>query len=501
MAMQNDSLRTRRELLINLIRAFEGEDRNREMDRIPYLMRPRGHSPSRCCIYLDRAILRYRLISMLGFAVEADQDDFKPVSEYCEEAMKREKAPAEALSLLGMACHACVKSQYMVTDACQGCFARPCVFVCPKQATSVRDGHSHIDHTKCIDCGKCTQVCPYHAIIRIPIPCEEACPVGALSKNPDGTEKIDFSKCIACGKCMKACPFGAIMERSHIIDVLKHIRAGRHVIAMVAPAISGHFPGTLGQIASALKAVGFSHMEEVAFGAEMTADHETKEFFERMERGDRLMTSSCCPAYVEAVRRHVKELLPYVSSTPSPMVFAGREVKKRYPDSVTVFIGPCLAKRREAAAEESVDYVMTFEELASLFAAKEIDVTSCPEEKLDRQADPYARGFATSCGVTAALLNAAANDPECKEKIQEMKVDTHFIDGITKKTLTQLKLYGMGKLPGNFLEVMACEGGCVGGPCALCDVKLATVALKRQPGASSGMTVGKLPPVPEKKES
>jgi iron only hydrogenase large subunit-like protein len=275
---------------------------------------------------------------------------------------------------------------------------------------------------------------------------------------------------------MDACPFGAILERSQIIDILRTLKENKKVVAMVAPSVIGQFPGHLSQIAEALRKSGFSVMEEVAFGAEMTTEHEAKEFFERMEQGDHIMTSSCCPAYVETAKRHVKELLPYVSDTPSPMRYTAAEVKKKDPDCVTVFIGPCVAKRKEAQTDENIDYVMTFEELGALFAAMEIDVASLAGIPLEREVEGYARGFATSCGVTSAMLKEAAKNKEADTVSDN---DTKFIDGLNRKAVKQLKLYANGKLPGKFLEVMACVGGCVGGPCTLGDVRIATKAVRK----------------------
>ena len=98
-----------------------------------------------------------------------------------------------------------------------------------------------IDHETCISCGICHKSCPYHAIVYIPVPCEESCPVKAISKDEHGIEHIDESKCIYCGKCMNACPFGAIFEISQTFDVLQRIRKGEKMVAIIAPSILGQF--------------------------------------------------------------------------------------------------------------------------------------------------------------------------------------------------------------------------------------------------------------------
>lgn len=241
-------------------------------------------------------------------------------------------------------------------------------------------------------------------------------------------------------------------------------------------AIIGQFSGKIGQIASAVIKSGFHKMVEVALGAELTTEHEVKDFADRMNRGERLMTTSCCPAYMETVKHHVPELRPYVSDAKTPMQYTAETIKKDSPEAVTVFIGPCTAKRKEASKDINTDYVMTFEELGAMFAALEIDVASEEAILLEHDIKGYARGFARSCGVSSAILEKMKNvNPE----IQLPELKGNFINGIDKKAVNQLKLYAKGKLPGNFLEVMACEGGCVGGPCAIGKIKLAIKAVEK----------------------
>ncbi len=459
----NNAERIRRELMIRVIGEFMHGDLESDIDQIPILMRPRQSEASRCCIYKDRAMLRYRLMALLGFGMEEETDELYPLKNYLKDALAGKNRTRPVLTVCSVGCHGCVDSHYKVSeDACVGCLARPCVSICPKQAVSVTNQCSHIDRAKCIDCGKCMEVCPYKAIFRNPLPCEDACPVGAIDKSEEGLVKIDFEKCIYCGKCFNACPFSTILERSQIINILAAIKAKKQVVAMVAPAVTSQFPGSIEQLFAALKLVGFSEIFEVALGAELTTKHEAEEFFERMKRGDKLMTSSCCPAYVEAVKRHAPKLLPMVSDTPSPMRYAAGLVREKFPDAVTVFVGPCIAKRREAQSDARIDYVMTFEELGALLAAMSVDILEQPKTPLATPAASYARNFAKSCGVTEAILQEAGLSPE-----HPCQIDHKFINGLDRKSVKMLALYAQGKLPGNFLEVMACSGGCVGGPCSL----------------------------------
>lgn len=458
----NNAERTRRELMIRVIKDFKAGTLAEDIDRIPIELRPRNENAIRCCVYKDRAMLKYRLMALLGFGMEEETDESRQLKDYLADARAGKNNPEPVLSVCTVGCHGCVDSHVQVSNACVGCFARPCMAACPRQAITVVNQRSTIDRSKCIDCGKCMAVCPYHAIIRNPLPCEDACPVGAIGKGEDGLVKIDFNTCIYCGKCFRSCPFSTIMERSSLINILDVMESGRPVVAMVAPSVTNQFPGTLEQLFTALRMAGFSAIMEVALGAELTTEHEAEEFFERMARGDRLMTSSCCPAWVEAAKRHIPDIVPMVSSTPSPMAYAGQLARKEHPDAVTVFIGPCIAKRREVQSDPNVDYVMTFEELGALLAAMEIDVISLEPAKLDKPATSFARNFARSCGVSEAILQEiGAGSPD------RPKIDGKFINGLDRKSVNLLKLYAKGKLPGNFVEVMACTGGCIGGPCSL----------------------------------
>ncbi len=460
----NNAERTRRQLMIRFIREFLHGTLAERVDRIPIEMRPRDEEPNRCCIYKDRAMLKYRLMALMGFGMEEEADESRQLREYLEDAKAGKNNTDPVLSVCSVGCHSCVDSHVQVTDSCVGCFARPCVGICPKQAVSIHKGHSMIDPEKCINCGRCIGVCPFHAIIRNPLPCEDACPVDAIGKDAKGRVRIDFDRCIYCGKCFRTCPFSAIMERSQLVGILQAMKAGKPLVAMVAPSVTAQFPGTIEQLFQALALAGFSGIMEVAHGAELTTAHEAEEFFERMARGDKLMTSSCCPAWVETAKRHIPEILPGISSTPSPMAFAGRLVAEKYPGAMSVFIGPCIAKRREAQSDPNVDFVMTFEELGALLAAREIDIISQEAPPLECPAASYARNFAKSCGVSQAILQEIGAE---KADGSRPKIDEKFINGLDRKSVGLLKLYAKGKLPGNFIEVMACSGGCVGGPCSL----------------------------------
>lgn len=475
--INNNAAQLKREILVRIAKLQLEGKLEEGVHRIPKEMAPRGSQSVRCCIYHDREILGMRVMARLGCSVE-DYDEEKELGEFAQEALKREKPTWPMLTVLDEACNACVRSHYMVTNACQACLARPCMMNCGKKAIAITDGRARIDPEKCVNCGLCMQNCPYHAIIKIPVPCEEACPVGAISKDENGKERIDYHKCIFCGNCMRECPFGAMMDKSQLVDVLKHIMNGKKVVAMYAPAIAAQFRAAPGQLEGALKQAGFARTWEVAIGADITADKEAHEFEERMEHGDKMMTTSCCPAYVRAVHKHVPELSPCISDTRSPMHYTAEIAKKADPDCISVFIGPCLAKRREGMDDEFVDYVLSIEEIGALFVAKGIDVAKTEAEPGTIIPTISGRNFAVSGGV-AESVRIRLKNPE--------KLKATVINGLNKAGMKQLAQYGKiqsGNAPytedcPNLIEVMACEGGCIAGPSVITNPKVASIQLKK----------------------
>src|SRR5574344_1796031 len=279
--INNGAAKIKREILVRIARLQLEGKLEEGVHYIPREMAPRDGDPFRCCVYHDREVLRMRVIARLGHSVE-DYDDEKKLAEYAREALARERPTEPMLTVLDEACNACVRAHYLVTNACQACLARPCMMNCPKKAIEIYDHHAHIDSEKCINCGLCMQNCPYHSIIKIPVPCEEACPVGAISKDETGHERIDYDKCIFCGNCMRECPFGAMMDKSQLVDVIHHMMMNKKkVVALYAPAIAAQFNAAPGQLEAALMKAGFDKVYEVARGADICADKEAKEFEER----------------------------------------------------------------------------------------------------------------------------------------------------------------------------------------------------------------------------
>ncbi len=459
----NNIKHLKREILIRIAEAFLSDNFEENARKIPYDMRPKGcETDLRCCIYKERAVIRDRIVAGLGHSIEKD-DEYTLLSDYAHDATKREKPDEEILTVLQGACKGCVQSSVHVTDMCQGCVARPCKTTCRFGAISIINGKSQIDPSKCKNCGMCINACPYSAIAKIIVPCESVCPVDAIKKDESGHARIDFSKCISCGKCIMACPFGAIHEKSQIIDVLSRIKEGKNVVAMIAPAIAGQFPYPMAKVRTALLKIGFSDVLEVAQGADITTLTEAEDFKERMAENAPFMTTSCCAAYNELVKKHIPEIKPYVSETGTPMYYTAEIAKKKDPNCITVFISPCSAKRKEAMDNPNADYVINFDELGSILVAMKIEVNNLEDTEFEVSSSKEGRNFPVSGGVAEAVRSAL------ELKGENIEVHPCLIDGLNKQSIRDLKSYAKtGNCPnGNLVEVMSCPGGCVGGNSAL----------------------------------
>ena len=405
---------------------------------IPKTIVPGNEPTMRCCVYKERAILGERV----------------------KIAMGGDKNNPNVIEVIEIACDECPVGGYEVTNACRGCLAHRCEDVCKFGAISFDHQHvAHIDKSKCKECGACAKVCPYTAIVSRKRPCQNACKVKAITMNEQKAAKIDNHKCIQCGACVYQCPFGAIMDKSYILNVIDIIKKSENnekykVYAMVAPSISSQFTyAKLGQVISGLKELGFFTVVEAALGADMVAQAESREL---AEKG--LLTSSCCPAFVAYVKSAFPDLLKYVSHNLSPMATLAKYIKDTTPNAKIVFIGPCTAKKAEAQLEEVkpyIDAVMTFEELQALYDSKDIDITTLGEDVLDN-ASYFGRIFARSGGLSDAVAQGL------KEQNLDFDLKAVPCDGIEACRMALLKL-NKGILDGNFIEGMACIGGCIGG--------------------------------------
>lgn len=405
---------------------------------IPKIIVP-GKTPTmRCCVYKERAILAERV----------------------KIAMGGDKENPNVIEVIEIACDECPVGGFEVTNACRGCLAHRCEDVCRFGAISFDENHvAHIDKTKCKECGACSKVCPYTAIVSRKRPCQNACKVKAITMNEDKAATIDNDKCISCGACVYQCPFGAISDKSYILNVIDLLKKaqqskGDKLYAVVAPSISSQFTyAKLGQVITGLKKLGFHTVVEAALGADMVAQAESKEL---AEKG--FLTSSCCPAFVTYIRQSFPDLLPYVSHNLSPMATIAKYIKDTTANAKVVFIGPCTAKKAEAQNEKVkpyIDAVLTFEELQALFDSRDMDITTLEEGVLDN-ASYFGRIFARSGGLTDAVAQGL------KEQEIDFALKACTCDGIEACRVALLKK-SKNLLDANFIEGMACIGGCIGG--------------------------------------
>ena len=405
---------------------------------IPKTIVPGKTSTMRCCVYKERAILAERVRIAMG----GDRDN------------------PNVIEVIDIACDECPAAGYEVTDSCRGCLAHRCEDVCKRGAISFDHNHvAHIDKSKCVECGQCAKVCPYSAIINRKRPCQIACKIKAISINEDNAARIDNEKCTGCGACVYQCPFGAISDKSYILNVIDIIKKSNNnqnykVYAVVAPSISSQFTyAALGQVISGLKELGFFTVVEAALGADMVAMSESREL---SEKG--FLTSSCCPAFVSYIKSAFPDLLEFVSHNPSPMAALAKYIKQTDENSKVIFIGPCTAKKAEAQLDEVkpyVDSVLTFEELQALFDSRDIDITTLEEDVLDN-ASYYGRIFARSGGLSDAVAQAL------REQSIDFDLKAVSCDGIEACRAALLKK-SKNVLDANFIEGMACIGGCIGG--------------------------------------
>ena len=414
-----------------------------DYNSIPNKIVPGPKPTMRCCIYKERAIVLERMKLALGGSKEIDN----------------------VIEVIKVACDECPLGGYEVTNRCRGCIAHRCQMACHKDAISFDDitHAARINHEKCINCGMCAKACQYGAIQNYQRPCEQACKVHAISMGEDNAAQIDDGKCVQCGACVYQCPFGAIMDKSYIkeaIDILKDSEYGKKypTVAIVAPTISTQFKyASLGQIASAMHELGFSEIVEAALGADMVSYNEAKEL---AEKG--FLTSSCCPTFVTYIKKYFPSLADNISSNLSPMASIAKWIREHYPQAKIMFIGPCISKKQEIRTEpvsKYVDVTLTFEELQALIDAKEIDASSLEESPFDN-ASYFGRIFARSRGLTDAVREAL------KERELEFDFRPQAVDGLDNIRLALLKVKA-GSQECNFIEGMACPGGCIGGPCSL----------------------------------
>jgi len=295
--------------------------------------------------------------------------------------------------------------------------------------------------------------------------CEKSCPLNAISRDEFGKVTINQEKCVGEGHCIDACSFGALGEKAQFVPLINLLKERVHpVYASIAPAFVGQFGPdvTPGKLRSALLALGFADVLETALYADLITMKEAFEFEEHVRTDhDFMFTSCCCPVWIKLIENKFPDLVEHISPSVSPMIASARVIKQFEPEAKVVFIGPCIAKKSEAMLPDlrgAIDYVLTFQELAIVFEATEINPAE-QEEHEKATASWGGRIYAYAGGVSTAVATTLEKMiPHHSQKLVPIKVD-----GIPdcQKLLEQIK---NGQFTANFIEGMACKGGCVGGP-------------------------------------
>ena len=275
--------------------------------------------------------------------------------------------------------------------------------------------------------------------------CIRHCPVKAIRFSGNQAHIIG-NECILCGQCFVVCPQNAkeIVDETEKAKVL--LQSGDPVIVSLAPSFIANYEGVgINAMRKALKQLGFYDVEETAIGATIV-----KTEYERMLKEDErdVIITSCCHSINLLIQKHYPQALEYLADVVSPMQAHCKDIKSRFPNAKTVFIGPCVAKKDEAEHYEGiVDAVLTFEELTEWFKAENIEL----EKEMDNDICSRARFFPTTGGILKTMA-------------QDIPGYTYLaLDGV-ENCIAALKDIIDGKIHKCFIEMSACVGSCVGGP-------------------------------------
>ena len=288
----------------------------------------------------------------------------------------------------------------------------------------------NLNKNNCTDCYKCIRDCSVKAITFA-----------------HDTAEIVHNECILCGRCYVTCPQKAKQVRNDVQRVKDAIASGRRVVCSLAPSFIANFRiRSLDVIADALRSLGFAEVQETAIGAQLVSE----EYARIMEEGKlHVLISSCCPSINMLIRKYHPTMLPYLAKVLTPMEAHCKLIKEQQPDAFTVFIGPCIAKKQESDEGSFTDVALTFDELADWFSEAGVVL-------------PYEHVDPASEGALARLYPATGGVLKATAKVKGYR--RIAIDGIDncRAVFTEIENDEFGKV---FIEMSACEGSCVNGPC------------------------------------
>ncbi len=363
------------------------------------------------------------------------------------------------------------------------------------------------DMRKCILCQRCTEVCS--KVQKLSVMGKENRGYNTMVVPPYGKKLADTS-CVNCGQCIQVCPTGALSIRNDTNKFTEAKLQGKHLVVQVAPSVRvniaealGEEPGTIstGRLVTALKRIGFEKVFDSDFAADLTIMEEGSELLERLKTGGTVpMFTSCCPGWIKYLETYAPDLRPHLSTCKSPMQMFGPLIKTYFADKigwdpkdiVSVAIMPCTAKkfecmRREmnASGERDVDFVLTVQEVARMVRTGGIDFEQLEETEFD---SPFGLGSGAGAifGATGGVMEAALRTvyeivtgenlgsldfeavrgfdgwKEASVNLKGTEVKVAIVHGLGNARQLIEKVRN-GEADYQFVEVMACPGGCIGG--------------------------------------
>ena len=285
-----------------------------------------------------------------------------------------------------------------------------------------------LSNVECRDCFKCIRNCPVKAI-----------------RYSDGRAEIIHSECILCGECVVTCPQRGDFVSSEVDQIREALRSGKKVVASVAPSFISDLPvGSIEGMRQTLARIGFFDAQETALGAEVVS----REYERIMQENEMdMLISSSCTSVVMLIQRYYPDVLPYLAPVKSPMQIHCEMLKKEYPDALTVFIGPCYAKKGEAQETDATDFSITFYELKEWIKDEGAEYVYIQRAENDRM---RARRYPRQDGLVKSMTPVPGWNRVA-------------VDGINDciAALSEIRHTGVSR---TFLEMTACEGSCVNGP-------------------------------------